>query len=342
MFGFKWQAKVTFHKAVDIYFSIITPLYNSEHFITDAIESVMKQSFPNWEMIIVDDGSTDNSLAVAEQFANKDKRIKVAQHENGQNKGVSATRNLGIRHSSYQWLAMLDADDRWLPDKLEKDAAIITNNKCALVYSKAEVIDVQGAIINSKESKTEIKLNRTPVFGHGPALIDSFPMAVKEKWGVPTSTVVFFKDAATKYGFFNETTGDVEDFLLWYQLAEQGNVYFFNKVSAQYRIHISSWNAENSDYKKLIPRRQKMYHYLLQTVGEENKSIVSRKLVAEGFKLISRACLVVPHNDLKLVMTSLQKIIKDKNIRFRHKALSFFIFIQELVLVPIKLLRKFG
>lgn len=324
---------------MQIHFSIITPLYNSEHFIAETIASVLNQTCPDWEMIIVDDGSTDDSLRIAREWANKDNRIKVLQHENAGNKGVSAARNLGIKHSEGLWLAMLDADDKWLPDKLQNDKGFLDRHSDAvLLFSKAEVIDENGLSVLKSGSKS--LLNRKPVFGHGPAKMSSFKEAIKARWGVPTSSTVFFKSAGYPYGFFDETTGDVEDFLLWYQLSEQGTVYFRDEMNTQYRIHNNSWNAENKDYKKLIPRRQKMYRYLLHSVTIQNRNYVSKKLVVEGFKIVLRSCLVTPHHDTQIVKKSFLSILNDNKVHFKYKAFSIFILLREIFFIPLKMIKR--
>lgn len=91
--------------------SIITPLYNSEKYIAETIESVLAQTYSNWEMIIVDDCSKDNSTKIVEEYQKKDRRIKLYRNEI--NKGVSYTRNRAIDLSQGKYIAFLDSDDLW-------------------------------------------------------------------------------------------------------------------------------------------------------------------------------------------------------------------------------------
>ena len=118
--------------------SIITPLYNGERFVGQTIESVLAQTYTDWEMIIINDGSKDNSLAVAESYAAKDPRIKVFSQPNG---GSAAARNNGIRRAAGRYLALLDADDLWEPAFLEMQFALMHEKKCQLVYGAHKRID---------------------------------------------------------------------------------------------------------------------------------------------------------------------------------------------------------
>ncbi|MCH7785011.1 MAG: glycosyltransferase family 2 protein, partial [Bacteroidetes bacterium] len=95
--------------------SVIIPLYNKDKFITKTIQSVLNQTFTDFELLIVNDGSTDNSLKIAQSF--NDKRLKLISIENS---GVSLARNTGIKAAKHNWIALLDADDWWAPTFLEE------------------------------------------------------------------------------------------------------------------------------------------------------------------------------------------------------------------------------
>tara|TARA_B110001450_G_C17635187_1_gene486878 strand:+ start:204 stop:1139 length:936 start_codon:yes stop_codon:yes gene_type:complete len=126
------------------FFSIIIPLYNKEDFIKNTLNSVLKQSFKKFEVIIVDDASTDLSLNIIEEFT--DKRIKIIKHQ--QNRGLSASRNTGIKNSKTDYLAFLDADDLWKPDYLNKIKSLITKYpKAHLFATKYDVMLKNNKII---------------------------------------------------------------------------------------------------------------------------------------------------------------------------------------------------
>ena len=105
--------------------SIITASYNYEDYIKETIDSVIKQTFQDWEMIIVDDGSTDNSVEVIKDYCKKDNRIKLFQHRNAVNKGLAETLKLGIANASAEWIVFLESDDTICPDYLSKKFEII-------------------------------------------------------------------------------------------------------------------------------------------------------------------------------------------------------------------------
>ena len=124
--------------------SIITPVYNSKKFIKDAIESVIAQSYQNWEMIIVDDASTDNSMEIIQRYVNREYRIVL--FSNDKNLGASESRNLAIREAKGNYIAFLDSDDRWLPNKLEKQIELMERENIAMSYSNYETINEDGFI----------------------------------------------------------------------------------------------------------------------------------------------------------------------------------------------------
>jgi len=133
--------------------SIITPSYNSENFISQTIKSVLNQTYQNWEMIIIDDVSTDNSRKIIESFMKKDDRIKLFKLS--ENSGAAISRNKAISLAKGNFIAFLDSDDLWLPKKLEHQLAFMIKNKYALTYTSYHIIEENGdnsnKIINCKE-----------------------------------------------------------------------------------------------------------------------------------------------------------------------------------------------
>ena len=106
--------------------SVITIFFNEERFLEEAIRSVFQQTYANWELLLVDDGSTDASTRLAQRYAAEDPdRARYLEHEGHQNRGMSASRNLGISNARGNFIALLDADDIWLPEKLERQVAIL-------------------------------------------------------------------------------------------------------------------------------------------------------------------------------------------------------------------------
>ncbi len=145
--------------------SVVTALYNSASFIGETIESVLAQSFSDWEMIIVDDCSTDNSASIAAGYSEKDSRIVIISlKENG---GAAISRNTAIEAAKGRYIAFLDSDDRWHHDKLEKQLAFMQKSNFAFTHTWFEKYDEEGnslgVIVTPPESmnyKSLLKSNR--------------------------------------------------------------------------------------------------------------------------------------------------------------------------------------
>ena len=126
--------------------SVITPMYNCEKFISETIESVLNQTYTNWEMIIIDDCSTDKSKQIVKQYIERDKRIRlIALNENS---GAAVARNKGIEVSSGRFIAFLDGDDLWEPNKLEKQIQFMTEKNIGFSFTSYEVISETGIDLN--------------------------------------------------------------------------------------------------------------------------------------------------------------------------------------------------
>ncbi|MCH2193806.1 glycosyltransferase family 2 protein [Kordia sp.] len=122
--------------------SVITPTYNAEAFISETIDSVRAQNYANWEMILVDDASSDTTVEVLNTYAALDNRIKV--HTLKTNSGAAIARNTAIKNASGSYIAFLDADDLWKPEKLTKQIAFMQEKDIAVSFSSYELMDEQG------------------------------------------------------------------------------------------------------------------------------------------------------------------------------------------------------
>jgi glycosyltransferase involved in cell wall biosynthesis len=121
--------------------SIIIIFLNAERFIDEAIESVFGQTYKNWELLLVDDGSTDNSTEITLRFAKQRAgRVRYLEHPAHENRGMSASRNLGIRHARGEYIGFLDADDVWLPHKLERQVEILNaHREAGMIYGAPQL-----------------------------------------------------------------------------------------------------------------------------------------------------------------------------------------------------------
>jgi glycosyltransferase involved in cell wall biosynthesis len=135
--------------------SVITPFYNAERFLEEAIQSVLGQSYDNWELLLVDDGSADGGTEIACKYAARyPDRIRYVEHPGNCNMGACASRNVGIRHSQGEYVALLDADDVWLPNKLQEQVALMEAYPTAgLVYGRSEYwYDWDESVRSSQEN----------------------------------------------------------------------------------------------------------------------------------------------------------------------------------------------
>ena len=134
--------------------SIITPSYGSERFISDTVNSVLVQTYQDWEMIIVDDVSPDNSNEIIEEYIKKDNRIKLIKLE--KNSGPAIARNRAIKEAKGRYIAFLDADDLWIPEKLEKQIVFMSENNLDLTYSSYKLIDEDNNSLGKFMTKKNI------------------------------------------------------------------------------------------------------------------------------------------------------------------------------------------
>lgn len=205
--------------------SIITPLYNSSDFIAETIESVLNQTYSEWEMIIVDDCSTDNSVEIVKEYANKDKRINLIVLE--ENIGAAAARNVALENASGRFIAFLDSDDLWKSDKLKKQTDFMKKNNIAFSFSSYEVINQDGSktgkTINAPMSISYSQYLKNTIIGCLTVLID------KSKTGD-------FKMPLIKSS---------HDMALWLLLMRKGILaYGINETLASYRLVENSNTAQ--------------------------------------------------------------------------------------------------
>lgn len=149
--------------------SIIMPLNNCEQFVGHAIESVLNQTYPNFELIVVDDYSTDNSASIVESYVRKDSRVKLYKLE--KNQGVSNARNIGIENAEGKYIAFLDSDDLYNEKKLELQVALMESSNYPITFSAYQKINedgsVRGVILSNKDRinyRDLLKSNIMPTF----------------------------------------------------------------------------------------------------------------------------------------------------------------------------------
>ena len=209
--------------------SIIMPCYNAEAFITDAIKSVVEQTFSNWELLVCDDGSTDLSLLRAKEFSSRNNRIKIMQ--NKYEKGASGARNTALDSATGRYIAFLDADDLWKPNKLSRQINFMQTNKIAFSYSYCDVIDENGDYQSTTYTPQTVSSGRLRLSNFIPCLTAIY------------DTEVFGKVAQPNIKKRN-------DFALWLVLLNQRinvRAVCFNEVTASYRSNHYGLSANKFD-----------------------------------------------------------------------------------------------
>ena len=155
--------------------SVIMPCYNMERFVTDTIGSVMGQTFADWELLIVDDASTDRTASLVQGFVGKDERIRFSV--NAKHAGIASTRNRCIQQSKGRFLAFLDADDIWHPEKLEQQMRFMLERHIGFSYTSYDLVDEGGKPLE-KTVKTAGDLNykdylRNTIIGCSTVMVDT-------------------------------------------------------------------------------------------------------------------------------------------------------------------------
>jgi len=144
--------------------SIITPCFNCSKFIEQTVKSVQGQTYENWELLITDDCSTDNSVEIIKSLAATDKRIRLFKLS--QNSGAGAARNNSINEAQGRYIAFLDSDDMWSADKLEKQLKFLKDNNFKFVHSYAKVIDESNNIVGYNTKPYKVTFNSTKIINY--------------------------------------------------------------------------------------------------------------------------------------------------------------------------------
>jgi teichuronic acid biosynthesis glycosyltransferase TuaG len=205
--------------------SIITPLFNGAAFIGQAVGSVVNQTFPDWEMIIVDDGSSDHPETVLAPFLERDKRIRLIRMDH--NVGAAEARNVALEAAKGDFVAFLDGDDLWQPLKLERQLSLMKENEWAFSFTSYEIIrqdgQPSGKIIRAPRDMDYPRYLKNTVIGCLTVMIDRRKTGPFKMHSIPTS----------------------HDMALWLELMKRGfNAHGIDEVLASYRT-VSTSNSAN-------------------------------------------------------------------------------------------------
>ncbi len=137
--------------------SIITPSHNSAPFIRETLDAILAQTYTDWELLVTDDASTDDTCRIVEEYSTKDQRITLFRLK--KNGGAAVARNESIKHATGRFIAFCDSDDTWTPDKLEKQIAFMTENDLAFTFAPYHIIDEEGNHLDTTQTRNEVNYN---------------------------------------------------------------------------------------------------------------------------------------------------------------------------------------
>lgn len=194
--------------------SIIMPSYNTADYIEASIESVRHQTYENWELIIVDDCSSDNTDEVVRPFLS-DRRIRYLKNE--QNSGAAISRNRALREAKGKWIAFLDSDDLWLPEKLEKQVSFMEQNGYHFSYTNYEEINMAGEKTGVRVTGPK-KITKTGMFNY------CWPGCLTVMYDAEAVGLIQISDIKKN-----------NDYAMWLKVCRKANCYLLDECLAQYR-----------------------------------------------------------------------------------------------------------
>ena len=210
--------------------SVVIPAYNAESFIKEAIDSVLNQTYQNVEVIVIDDGSSDSTLEILKQYENSSK-VKILTHPDNDNLGVSKTRQLGVENSKGEYIAFLDADDIFLPNKLEIQVdAIQQNEEAILCHTGMKVKSELGDSPRISSIEKHFSMPSTPYL---------YSLSEQEYFlkqnRICNSTTLIKAKLLKEFSFASCQLFQYEDWLLWIMLSAKGKFLFLPQQLIQYR-----------------------------------------------------------------------------------------------------------
>ncbi len=250
--------------------SIIMPVYNGERYLSLAINSVINQSFDNWELFVIDDGSVDNSKDVILSYS--DKRINFIQKKNG---GQASARNLGLQYSKGKFIAFLDCDDFWEENFLKSQVEIL-NKGFDLVFSN-------GFVLNGFQmSRSKLNPGEGIYWGY-----TGFVKFINGNFFIPTSSVLVSRKLLFAVGLFDENLNikNAEDFDLWGRLFLQGCKAFGNSETLiNYRIHSNQSSLDDYSNQKSVLNSLFKFTLCYELYRDLYLAILSRVFTLKTYK----------------------------------------------------------
>jgi glycosyltransferase involved in cell wall biosynthesis len=242
--------------------TVITIFLNEERFLAKAVESVLTQTYPHWELLLCDDGSTDASPGIARGYAEKyPGRIRYLRHDGGENRGMSATRNLGLAHAEGKYVAFLDADDLWLPEKLERQLATLQRHPDAtMVFGPTMFWHSWTGNLGDGGLDGTARLGRirTGEIVRGEAMLRE--IVLDRSHAIATCSPLMRREAVRTVGGFEDSfTGLFEDQAFFAKFLLAHDVLVTDECLDLYRQHPDSCCAIATSEMNTLIERQRFY-----------------------------------------------------------------------------------
>ena len=251
-----------------IQISVIIPTYNYAKYLPRAIDSVLAQTYKDFEIIVVDDGSTDHTKEVLMPYVDKIRYIYQP------NQGISAARNRGLKESQGRWIAFLDADDSWIPEKLALQIDIPAKDPLVkLIYGKVILFREDGTVVENYPTRDPGRNAQE----------------LAERLGyLPTSTIMASKDIIMKVGSFDEDLPTSEDVDLWVRIARVAKIYEVNEPILAY--HYNHGGNTTSNEMKMYEGWVRFHYKVLREYKDITPAKIFRILAKNEYALARIYC----------------------------------------------------
>jgi glycosyltransferase involved in cell wall biosynthesis len=243
--------------------SVVIPVYNAEAYLEQTLESVFAQTYPNIEIVIVDDGSKDGSIALLEKYADRVRLVRQA------NSGAAAARNHGVQEASGVWIAFLDADDIWAPDKIEHQLRVCGN----YAWSHTDSIFL-GGVNDGRKDSGFTKKHQGQVLRE--VMCENF---------IGTSTLMIRREIFLNSGGFDESFRSIHDWELWTRLASKHALGYVDAPLLTYRVHSVSVSRNT---RKTLPNHIRVIEKAFSQVGPAaSLAHMKRSALARSYSICS-------------------------------------------------------
>jgi glycosyltransferase involved in cell wall biosynthesis len=301
--------------------SIVVPFFNAERFFEETIASIFAQTYSHWELLLVDDGSTDRSQTIAQNYAREyPDRVRYLYHECRQNRGTSASRNLGIDTARGEYIAFLDADDVWLPQTLSRQVTILESQpSAAMVYGKCLFWHSWNERLDADVAKYDLDyfiplgLTANSLLHPSQTLLPFLQDRIQQP--IPSCMMVRREVFTTIGRFDDEFRYHLEDRILSLKILESAPIFVADEQWVKYRQHDRSWCAIAQKNDLIFEAQQAYLNWVTKYLGD--RGIIDRQVWQAIQQQKIRYCHPIFYylSDLQAIAVRLGRLIFPKKLR---------------------------